>query len=123
MSTYLEVMAVTELEPGAMKVVEVDGHQLLVANVDGSFYISDAHCPHMHGPLVKGTLDGTVLTCPWHGSQFDLTDGRCVRWTDFGPTVKTMASLVRHPRPLRVYDAVVEDGKVLVGSQKEPVEP
>lgn len=122
MSGYIEVMGVTELADGEMRVVEVDGHELLVANAVGRFYVSDARCPHLHGPLVKGVLDGTIITCPWHGSQFDLADGRCVLWTDFGPAVKTMASLVRHPRPLRVYEVLVEDGKLFVGPQKTPVE-
>lgn len=122
MSGYIEVMGVTELADGEMRVVEVDGHELLVANAAGQFYVSDAHCPHLHGPLVKGVLDGTVITCPWHGSQFDLIDGHCVLWTDFGPAVKTMASLVRHPRPLRVYEVLVEDGKLFVGPQKAPAD-
>jgi len=39
--------------------------------------------PHLHGDLSKGTLDGAVVTCPRHGSQFDVTDGRVLLWTDF----------------------------------------
>lgn len=120
MSEFLEIMGAGELADGTMTTVEVDGHELLVAKIAGAFYVADAHCPHLHAPLVKGGLEGTVLTCPWHGSQFDLTDGHCVRWTDFSGPVKTVAELVRHPRPLRVYQVLVEDGKIFVGPQKEP---
>lgn len=122
MSEYLEVMGVDELADGAMSVIRVDDHDLLVARVAGAYYISDAHCPHLHGPLSKGELDGTVITCPWHGSKFDLADGRCLLWTDFHGAVKSMAGLVRHPRPLRVYEVLVQDGKVFVGPQKPSAE-
>jgi nitrite reductase/ring-hydroxylating ferredoxin subunit len=120
MSDYLELIGVDELADGEMTSVQTDGHELLVARAGGEFYISDAHCPHLHGPLVKGELVGTVLTCPWHGSQFDLTDGRCVRWTEWTGAVKSMAELVRHARPLRVYEAKVEDGTLFVGPQLPP---
>jgi len=121
MNDYLEVMGIDELADGEMTVVDVDDHQVMVAKVEGAFYISDAHCPHLHGQLWKGELNGTIITCPRHGSQFDLADGHCVRWTEFTGAVKTMATLARHPRPLRVFEALVQDGKVFVGPQKEPV--
>ncbi len=123
MSEYLEVMGVDELADGEMTVVSIGGHDVLVSRIGVEFYVSDAHCPHMHAALVDGTLDGTVITCPWHGSQFDLADGRCVRWTEFAGAVKTMATFVRHPRPLRVYEVDIRDGKVFVGPQKEPAPP
>lgn len=122
MEGYLDVLAVDEVSDGQMKEAEVDGHKVLVAKVGGSFYISDAHCPHLHGNLTKGTLEGTVVTCPLHGSQFDLVDGRVIRWTKWHGTVQTMAAAVRHPRPLRVYETLVEDGRVLLGPQKQPPE-
>jgi len=103
-----------------MREVEIDGHQVLVCRVGPQVYVTDGRCPHLHAHLVKGTLDGTVLTCPLHGSQFDVRDGRVLRWTQFSGVVKTVAELARHPRPLRVYEVVVEDGKILVGAQKEP---
>lgn len=120
MSDYLEVMKVDTLIDGVMVTVSVDGHDLLVAKVGDEFFVADAHCPHLHGPLSKGELDGSIVTCPWHGSQFDLTDGRCVRWTEWEGAVKTMAQLVRHPRPLRVYETRLEEGMLFVGPQKEP---
>ena len=46
---------VDEIADGEMKQVEVDGHKMLMANVDGAFYASDAHCPHLHADLTKGT--------------------------------------------------------------------
>ena len=44
-------------------------------NVAGQFFALDGMCPHQGGPLGKGQLDGTVVTCPWHGFQFDVCTG------------------------------------------------
>lgn len=123
MSDFIEVGSVVEFGDGEMREVAVDGHELLVARVGEAFYVSDARCPHLHGHLTKGSLEGTVVTCPLHHSQFDLTDGHCVRWTDWSGPVKTMAEFARHPRPLRVYEVEVADGKVLIGPEKLPSAP
>jgi len=120
MPEFLDVAAADEVGDGQMRGFTVGGHELLVANVGGQYYISDAHCPHLHGTLYKGTLEGSVVTCPLHHSQFDLVDGHVVRWTDWTGVVKSMAELARHPRPLRVYEARVEQGRVMVGPQKPP---
>ncbi|NTU70601.1 MAG: Rieske 2Fe-2S domain-containing protein [Coriobacteriia bacterium] len=121
MSEFLEVGNVSEFDEGEMRQLAVDGHELLVARVGGEYYVSDARCPHLHAHLAKGTLEGTVLTCPLHHSRFDLTDGRCVQWTDFSGPIKTMAEFARHPRPLRVYETTVTDGVLFVGPEKPPV--
>ena len=72
MSDFIEVGSVVEFDDGEMREVAVDGHELLVARVGEAFYVSDARCPHLHGHLTKGKLEGTVVTCPLHHSQFDL---------------------------------------------------
>lgn len=65
-----------EVPPGTVVEVVSDGKPLAVANVDGQFYVVDATCPHAGGPLGDGSLDGCVLTCPWHGWSYDLATGR-----------------------------------------------
>ena len=44
-------------------------------NVDGQLHAIDGVCPHQGGPLGKGTLSGEVVTCPWHGWQFNVSTG------------------------------------------------
>ncbi|MBT4865448.1 MAG: Rieske 2Fe-2S domain-containing protein, partial [Planctomycetaceae bacterium] len=44
-------------------------------NVDGEFHALDGVCPHAGGPLGEGGLSGNIVTCPWHGWQFDVTTG------------------------------------------------
>jgi nitrite reductase/ring-hydroxylating ferredoxin subunit len=55
------------------------GRSLAVFVVDGTWYVTDATCPHNGGPLDQGWLrDGRVLTCPWHFYRFDLASGDCL---------------------------------------------
>jgi 3-phenylpropionate/trans-cinnamate dioxygenase ferredoxin subunit len=119
-SDFIEIMGYDEIADGQMHAVEIEEHDLLVYKVDGDILITDGRCPHMHGDLAKGTLEGTVVTCPRHGSQFDVRDGHVVRWTEFEGVVKSVAQFVKHPRPLRTYESRVEDGKVFVGPEREP---
>ncbi len=113
---YIAAINVDEIADGEMKQVEVDGHKMLIANVDGAFYASDAYCPHLHANLTKGTLEDTVVVCPLHHSRFDLRDGHVLEWTNWKGTAKSMAEFVRHPRPLRVYETRVEGDMVHVGT-------
>jgi len=120
-SGFIALVAAADVPVGTMKAVDLDGHTLLVANAGGAFLIADSRCPHLGGHLDRGTLEGSVVTCPLHHSQFDLADGHVIRWTDWKGAVLTIGELARHPRPLRVYESTVADGIVMVGAEKPPV--
>src|SRR5437773_7622489 len=64
---------------GTMRVVDVGGTKVNVTNAGGAFYAFDDTCTHMGCSLAKGKLDGTTVTCPCHGSQFDVTTGAVLR--------------------------------------------
>jgi|RhiMethySRZTD1v2_1073278.scaffolds.fasta_scaffold506906_2 nitrite reductase/ring-hydroxylating ferredoxin subunit len=83
MATRHAVAEVSELAPGQGRVVEVAGRQLALFNVDGKFFVLDNLCPHRGGPLGDGMVMGNLVTCPWHGWQFDCTSGKSTR----NPTV------------------------------------
>jgi nitrite reductase/ring-hydroxylating ferredoxin subunit len=59
-----------------MKHVEVDGKEVLIANVSGKFYGISDRCGHMNVLLSMGKLTGNIVTCPFHGSKFDVTTGK-----------------------------------------------
>ena len=120
MSGFIELVSVDSLEQSAMLEVELEGHPFLVARIGEEYFVTDARCPHMGGHLAKGVLEGSVVTCPRHHSQFDLRDGTCLRWTSFTGAILTVAELAKHPRPLRAYESKVEDGVVYVGPEKPP---
>ena len=80
---------------GSLKAFDLGRIEVLVANVNGKLYCTAARCPHAGGaPLAEGTLQGVILTCPWHEAQFRVTDGQLLR----GPAkdnLLTYKSLVR----------------------------
>jgi 3-phenylpropionate/trans-cinnamate dioxygenase ferredoxin subunit len=113
MGEFTEVSKIDDLKNGMMKSVNVAGHQILLAMVGDKYYAVDNLCPHMKGNLSQGKLEGTVVTCPLHGSQFDISNGRVVRWLKGGPMSK-IGSAFKPSKDLTVYNVKVEDGKVLV---------
>lgn len=65
-----------EISAGQMRQFSVDGAEVLVARAeDGALIATCGTCPHRGAQLGGGTLDGTVVTCPWHEWSFDLADG------------------------------------------------
>ena len=75
-SSFTKVADTSEIPPGKMKMVKIKEEEILLANVDGKFYAVSNPCPHKKGDLSKGTLDGNTITCPLHGSKFDVTTGK-----------------------------------------------
>ncbi len=75
---FKKVADTSELPAGKMKKVTLDGKDVLLVNVDGAYFAIDNKCTHMGGSLVDGTLDGNVVTCPRHGSRFDVKTGKAV---------------------------------------------
>jgi 3-phenylpropionate/trans-cinnamate dioxygenase ferredoxin component len=56
----------------------IGGKQVAIFKVEGKLYATQANCTHRGGPLCEGSLWGEVVTCPWHGSQFDVRTGEVV---------------------------------------------
>lgn len=75
MGEAIKVASETDIPPGSGRVVEAKGLRIAVFNVAGRYYAIDETCSHQGGPLSEGTLDGRVVTCPWHGARFDVTTG------------------------------------------------
>lgn len=109
-----------EIDNGERLLVMVDGHEIGIFGIGGEYYAYPNWCPHMGGPLCEGPVDGTIeasfdkesletnfswgrdgemLTCPWHGYEFDLMDGDCRSDEKYS---------------LREYPTRVEDGHVIV---------
>lgn len=74
----VRVARVGDLPKGKLKYVEAEGKAICLANVEGKFYAIGNACHHRGGPLAEGELQGNVITCPWHGSKWDVTTGKLV---------------------------------------------
>ncbi|MCX9010493.1 MAG: non-heme iron oxygenase ferredoxin subunit [Candidatus Methanoperedens sp.] len=75
---FVEVTKLDEIAPGGMKAYEVNGKEIVLCNYDGKIYAVSRRCGHMNSPLEMGTLEGYILTCPLHSSQFDITTGEAL---------------------------------------------
>jgi nitrite reductase/ring-hydroxylating ferredoxin subunit len=73
---FVEVAKVQEIPDGKMKHVEVNGKDLLLVNIDGKYYAMSDRCGHMNALLSMGNLKGNLVTCPFHGAKFDVTNGK-----------------------------------------------
>ena len=61
-----------------MKVIDLDGQEVVIANVNGAFYAFSNTCTHEGGPLGEGELEGETVTCPWHFTKFNVKTGTVV---------------------------------------------
>jgi len=115
----VEVVPVDELTPGERAIVDVNGHDVGVFNVDGEYYALLNTCPHERGPVCDGSVRGILeaewpgpgervvesyaetpaISCPWHGWEFDMETGKHVG--DQNCVVPT-------------FDVVAEDGTLYV---------
>jgi len=114
MADFVEVGKAEELQSGVMKEVVVQEHAILLVRIGDNYYAANNRCPHFNGKLSRGKLEGTVVTCPLHGSQFDLTDGRVIRWTNWPRPISKLSQVLKPPRPLPIYHTKVENGKIML---------
>ena len=84
----VRVGSATDVAPGKMRVFDVAGTAVNVVSVDGHLYAFDDTCTHRGCSLAKGKLHGTTVTCPCHGSEFDVTSGAVLR----GPAARPVRS-------------------------------
>jgi len=76
MPEFKKVAKTDDIPAGQASMVEVDGKEIAVFNVGGSFHAIDNTCTHVGGPLCEGEIAGHEVTCPWHGAMFDVTTGQ-----------------------------------------------
>ena len=96
---WVTVGSRADVAEGEVLGTSAGGREIAVYNVDGEFYATQHACLHLHGPLGEGRIDDHVLTCPWHGWQYDLRTGE----NEFDRAIR-----------LQTYEVRVEDGEVKV---------
>jgi 3-phenylpropionate/trans-cinnamate dioxygenase ferredoxin subunit len=114
MGTFVEAGKTGEFKDVMMKKVTVQDKEILVARVEDKYYAVSNRCTHFGGDLSRGKLEGTVVTCPLHGSQFDLIDGHVVRWLRGSGVLSTVGKALKGSKPLDTYKVKVEGDKILV---------
>ncbi len=76
MARYIRVADSSEISPGSAIACVVEGRQVGLFNVEGTFYALENVCPHQGAPLTDGYLEGPLLTCSWHAWCFDVRTGK-----------------------------------------------
>ena len=77
---WLDICALEEINPlGSRIITGPKGDIAIFRTADDEVFALDDRCPHKGGPLGEGTVDGAVVTCPWHGFTVDVRTGRCPR--------------------------------------------
>ena len=97
---YVRVAAADDVPPGGVTTVAVAGRTIAIFNVDGTFCAVDDTCTHEYAPLSQGPRNGEIITCPKHGSRFNVRTGR----------VLSLPAVV----PVSMYPIKVEDGQISV---------
>jgi nitrite reductase/ring-hydroxylating ferredoxin subunit len=97
--SYVTVARVDDVPAGTLRTVHAADEEITLAHCDGGIHATQAHCLHLQGPLGDGMLEGCVLTCPWHGWQYDVRTGE----NEFDRAIR-----------LRTYEVEVVDGEIRV---------
>lgn len=107
--TFISAARIEDLRPGTCLSVALKGERgVALFHVNEDILAMENTCPHAGGPLGEGTLDGEVVTCPWHGWAFNVRTGQCVK----------------NPVPawaVPCYPTRVERGVIQVAFPSEPV--
>lgn len=96
---FVKVAELSDIRPGECQITEANGRAIALFNVDGTIYALDNTCLHRGGPLGEGDLAGEIVTCPWHGWQYNVRTGE-----------KCNDSTKRVAR----YETKIEGGQIMV---------
>jgi nitrite reductase (NADH) small subunit len=105
MDGFVRVAQANEVPPGVTLTVQVGSKPVALFNVAGKYHATSNTCLHMGGPLGKGILQGSVITCPLHAWQYDVVSGRCLDVEDLF---------------LEVFEVQVEGNDILVATEGKP---
>ena len=103
---FIDAGTAGELRPGTMKRVDLRGRRILLANVQGRICAADDTCTHEDASLSTGVLKGELVTCPLHGSRFNVCTGKALE----EPA----------EADLRTYPVRLEGERILVGLPEAP---
>ena len=108
MPDYIDAGNADDIAEGETKAYKLKGKDILVVKYEGKYYAVGRYCTHMGADLSKGSLEGKIITCPRHGSRFDITNGESIS----GPK---MGFLKLKTKKEPSFEVRVEDGIIKVG--------
>ena len=100
MSDWVKAAELGKCPPGSHLGVQISGHAIVIANVDGDLYALRDVCSHQDFPLSDGEMEGTQIECIYHGATFDVCTGKATGL----PAIT----------PVKTYEVEVRDGDIFV---------
>ena len=104
---FTRVAAADEIAEGKSKAFKIGEHDVVVFKFQGNHYALRRWCTHMGGDLSQGMIEGNVVTCPRHGSQFDVTNGKNLRGPKMGPLQLSTGDETTYPVQVEGNDVKV----------------
>jgi 3-phenylpropionate/trans-cinnamate dioxygenase ferredoxin subunit len=105
---------INDLAEGTMKKYQLQDTEILIARINGKYYAVHNRCPHFGGDLSQGKLEGSIVTCPRHSSQFNLTDGNVVRWLKGSGLLSSIGKTLKSPQKLATYNIKIDGRDIMV---------
>jgi 3-phenylpropionate/trans-cinnamate dioxygenase ferredoxin subunit len=103
-SDWITACRADDLQPGTHRVVDLDGAQVAVFNLDGQYYAIEDVCTHDGGILTGGSIEGDQIVCPRHGARFCIRTGEALAPPAFEPTA--------------VFSVRVDNGEIQVRDER-----
>lgn len=97
---WIKIAKTADVPPGEGRLVIAEDELIALFNIDGAIYAIDDACPHQGAPLSEGLVKGCITVCPWHGAEFDVTNGKLL----CGPGV----------HDVKFYAVTIQDDNVLI---------
>jgi 3-phenylpropionate/trans-cinnamate dioxygenase ferredoxin component len=105
---FVKALDINELPMGQMKIVTLQGKTIVLINDNGAYYALNNKCPHLGGSLGNGELKGTMITCPRHGSSYDVITGKNIGYAKLG--------FVKIPvKDAETYPVKIDGNDILIG--------
>jgi nitrite reductase/ring-hydroxylating ferredoxin subunit len=120
MSKKISIGQISDFPAGKAQVVNVEGTAVVINRVDDKFYAVENRCAHLGLPLGANKVEGTVITCPFHGSKFDMCTGENLDWvTSFAGAKlpewsRKMVSMGKKPAPIKAFRVLSENGQLFI---------
>lgn len=116
----IKIGNIEEFPIGKLRIVRAESVMVVVTHTDDGFYAIENHCPHLGFPIGEGQVDRHIITCPFHGSKFDMRTGQNLDWapdmagTKMPSWSQRLMLLGKKPTPIQTFDLTLEGDSLYV---------
>ena len=111
----IEITEFKDLKENELKEVTHENKIILIGKIDDKYYAVSGKCTHLGCNLINGQYNQGVITCPCHGSKFNLVDGEVLEWVGEWPKIASkIIKTFGFMKNLQTYDVLEDDGKLFV---------